>query len=329
MEIADKELIAEFVVESQEGLAHVEQQMLAIEAAGSQADVEQVNAVFRTMHSIKGAAGFLGLEQIGNLAHRLEELLNHMRNREVVPASELVTTLLSAADCMKDLLDSVDDSNEADISLHLEQMAGFLPGNQRNVEDALQPVTPATSHGEVVPAAEPLSDAVREFLIECYDNLEQMDRDLLALEQDPSSTQLIRGIFRTMHTIKGGAGFLGLTGLEFLAHAAENLLGKLRDGSLSMTADITGALLAAVDQCREGLQAIENPANSASFQPDSVIERLNLVNGGTANSAPSKIPAAAIQASDEPTICKPVPPERKAVVAESTASATGPATTSD
>ena len=327
MEIADKELIAEFVVESQEGLAHVEQQMLAIEAAGSQADADQVNAVFRTMHSIKGAAGFLGLEQIGNLAHRLEELLNHMRNREVVPTSELVTTMLSAADCMKELLNSVDNSNETDISIHLQRMAAFLPENQEKAEVTPQQFAPLASLGAVVPATEPLTDAVREFLIECYDNLEQMDRDLLALEQDPNSTQLLRGIFRTMHTIKGGAGFLGLTGLEQLGHAAENLLGKMRDGTLSMTADITGALLAAVDQCREGLQAIENPANAGSFQPATVIARLNGLNAGAVDSAPIAGPAATIQAAARRATSKPARLEPKAVVPESTA--TGPATTND
>jgi two-component system, chemotaxis family, sensor kinase CheA len=67
MDFADQELISEFVVESQEGLAHVESQMLAIEAAGADIDVDLVNAVFRTMHSIKGAAGFLGLDRIGTI----------------------------------------------------------------------------------------------------------------------------------------------------------------------------------------------------------------------------------------------------------------------
>ena len=279
MEIADKELIAEFVVESQEGLANVERQMLAIEAAGAQVEIDQVNAVFRTMHSIKGAAGFLGLEQIGNLAHRLEELLNHMRNRDVIATSEMVTTMLSAADCIKDLLDAVDTSNEADISGHLQQLGNFLPtGNSQSTE----PVAPACEPTTYVPPiVDPtpdvesvlLTDAVREFLIECYENLEQMDRDLLALEQDPSSTQLLRGIFRTMHTIKGGAGFLGLSGLEQLAHAAENLLGKLRDNTLTLTAEITSALLEAVDVCNCGLHAVENPAESAAFQPAAVIAR--------------------------------------------------------
>lgn len=303
MEIADKELIAEFVIESQEGLAHVERQMLAIEAAGAQVDIDQVNAVFRTMHSIKGAAGFLGLEQIGNLAHRLEELLNHMRNRDVIATSEMVTTMLSAADCIKDLLDSVDTSNEADISGHLQQLGNFLPTDNSGTQEPLAPACEPTTCVPPIAATTPdvesilLTDAVREFLIECYENLEQMDRDLLALEQDPNSTQLLRGIFRTMHTIKGGAGFLGLGGLEQLAHAAENLLGKLRDNTLTLTAEITSALLEAVDVCNCGLHAVENPAESAAFQPAAVIDRLNgvllgkLTSTVTPASAPPNAPA--------------------------------------
>ncbi len=65
MDIADAELIAEFAIESQEGLANIEQQMLAIEADGAAINVDLVNAVFRTMHSIKGTAGFLGLTVLG------------------------------------------------------------------------------------------------------------------------------------------------------------------------------------------------------------------------------------------------------------------------
>ena len=67
MDSADAELIGDFVVESQEGLANIEQQMLAIEAAGAEIDLELVNAVFRTMHTIKGTAGFLGLDRVGAL----------------------------------------------------------------------------------------------------------------------------------------------------------------------------------------------------------------------------------------------------------------------
>lgn len=87
MTIQDDDLIAEFVVESNEHLADIESQLLAIEAAGASIDSDLVNKVFRAIHSIKGAAGFLGLSVINRLSHAMENVLNQIRNRELVPTT--------------------------------------------------------------------------------------------------------------------------------------------------------------------------------------------------------------------------------------------------
>ena len=68
-----------------------------------------------------------------------------------------------------------------------------------------------------------MDDVVKEFLVESYENLDEMDRDLVALEQDPESSDILARIFRTLHTIKGTCGFLGFSKLESVAHASENL----------------------------------------------------------------------------------------------------------
>ena len=128
MDFLDAELISEFVIESQEGLANVESQMLAIEAAGEDMDLELVNAVFRTMHSIKGTAGFIGLDTIGRLAHSLEEVLNSLRNREVMPSSELVSSVLHAADFITELINAVETSNEANVDPFVAELQQFRPG---------------------------------------------------------------------------------------------------------------------------------------------------------------------------------------------------------
>lgn len=290
MEFADAGLIAEFVVESQEGLANIEQQMLAIEAGGANVDVELVNAVFRTMHTIKGTAGFLGLDRIGSLAHGLEEVLDDMRNREIPTSSELVTTILHSADFMKSLIDCVDTSNDADISAHVTSLQQFRAGE---CESPAAPIVPAATVAE--PAADNLSEATREFIAECCENLDQMDEDLLALEQNPAADSLIRRIFRTIHTIKGGAGFLGYSSLEKLTHTAENLLSKLRDGQRTFTDEILNALLATVDKCREGMRLLETSgAESAAFSTEAVIEKLLLADHPSdATSSPVSTPAEA------------------------------------
>lgn len=306
MEIADAGLIAEFVVESQEGLANVESQMLTIEAGGVDIDADLVNSVFRAMHSIKGAAGFLGLDRIGSLAHSLEEVLNNLRNREIVPTSELVTTVLRAADFMKRLIDEVDKSNEADVSPYVAELQRFRPGATAGAVAPAQPTLKTESVAEksiissVGPAAT-LREAAREFLIECHENLDQMDGDLLKLEHDPSSEQLLRNIFRTIHTIKGGAGFLGLGELEKLTHAAEDLLGKLRNGERTLTPVIGSALLATVDKCREGLAMVEASGNTAALDPAEVIEQLHSADCDAPAVLESELPADCTVALDSPT----------------------------
>ena len=66
---------------------------------------------------------------------------------------------------------------------------------------------------------EDLEEIVAEFLVESHENLDQLDSDLVALEQDPTSRQLLGAIFRTIHTIKGTTGFLEFGRLEALTHA--------------------------------------------------------------------------------------------------------------
>src|SRR5918993_258542 len=104
---------------------------------------------------------------------------------------------------------------------------------------------------------EGLDDIVEEFLVESHENLDQLDQDLVALEQDPRSRDRLSSIFRTIHTIKGTSGFLAFNRLEEIAHVGENLLSRLRDGALELTPHRTDALLQMVDCVRALLAAIE------------------------------------------------------------------------
>jgi two-component system, chemotaxis family, sensor kinase CheA len=100
-------------------------------------------------------------------------------------------------------------------------------------------------------------EIVREFLVESYENLDQLDRDLVALEQEPDAHPLLQSIFRTIHTIKGTSGFLAFGKLEVLTHAGEGLLARLRDGGLRLTQERTTGLLELVDAVRSILASIE------------------------------------------------------------------------
>jgi two-component system, chemotaxis family, sensor kinase CheA len=103
-----------------------------------------------------------------------------------------------------------------------------------------------------------MDEIVKDFLIESNENLDRLDQELIKLESNPSSKNLLDGVFRTIHTIKGSCGFLGFARLESLTHAGENLLVRLRDGQLILNAEITSGLLALVDAVRQMLMAIES-----------------------------------------------------------------------
>ena len=75
-----------------------------------------------------------------------------------------------------------------------------------------------------------MDDLLREFLTETNESLDMVDVELVRFEQDPNNAKILDNIFRLVHTIKGTCGFLGLPRLEALAHAAETLMGKFRDG---------------------------------------------------------------------------------------------------
>ena len=155
-----------------------------------------------------------------------------------------------------------------------------------------------------------MDDVVKEFLVESYENLDEMDRDLVALEQDPESSDLLARIFRTLHTIKGTCGFLGFSKLESVAHASENLLSKLRDGELIVNADIASALLATIDAIREMMAQIEELGQEGEGDYTELVNTLEKLQKGEA--APT--PAAAKPAEDAPAAEEPAAPEPPAEV---------------
>jgi two-component system, chemotaxis family, sensor kinase CheA len=105
-----------------------------------------------------------------------------------------------------------------------------------------------------------MDEIIGEFLVESNESLDRLDRELIELEANPTSRELLAGIFRTVHTIKGTAGFLGFGHLESLTHAGENLLSLLRDGRLVVDEAMTSALLSMVDTVRAMLVVVERSA---------------------------------------------------------------------
>jgi len=117
-----------------------------------------------------------------------------------------------------------------------------------------------------------MDDLLSEFLTETSESLDSLDNDLVKLEENPNDPDLLGNIFRLVHTIKGTCGFLGLPRLESLAHAGENVLGKIRDGELDVTPYAIDLVLAALDKIKEILSVLE----ATESEPEGMIPSLKI-----------------------------------------------------
>ncbi len=139
----DDETLQMYIEESLEHLGDIESDLLTIEEAGENIDLDLVNNVFRAAHSIKGGAGFMGLTTIKELAHHLENVLGLIRNQELIPDSSRISVLLKGVDELETLLNNIQTSNETDISHHIQALekitTSSLPEEKPEEKQAMTP----------------------------------------------------------------------------------------------------------------------------------------------------------------------------------------------
>ena len=135
-----------------------------------------------------------------------------------------------------------------------------------------------------------MDDLLRDFVTETNESLDVVDVELVRFEQDPNNAKILDNIFRLVHTIKGTCGFLGLPRLEALAHAAETLMGKFRDGVPASTEAVT-LILATIDRIKTILESLEREQREPEgtdtdliFNLERMVERV----GSTATRAESQ-----------------------------------------
>jgi two-component system, chemotaxis family, sensor kinase CheA len=163
-----------------------------------------------------------------------------------------------------------------------------------------------------------MDDLLTEFLSETNENLTELDVALLALERTPDDAGTLSLIFRMVHTIKGTCGFLGLPRLERIAHAVENVLGQLRDGTMSASPDLVSQILMALDRIKAILSGLSRSGAEPSGDDNELIAALKATASGQ---MPSHVanPVAAQAAIPAP------PPAAVAIAAKSVAPAFAPA----
>ncbi len=140
-----------------------------------------------------------------------------------------------------------------------------------------------------------MDELLRDFLTETHESLNVVDAELVRFEHEPNNGAILSNIFRLIHTIKGTCGFLGLSRLETLAHAAETLMGKFRDG-MPVTSDAVTLILSTIDRIKTILDGIERSEHEPSGNDGDLIDALGRM---ARQEGPASRPAPGIPAVPE------------------------------
>ena len=277
----DPEIFADFIIEAKEHLETIEPNLLELEKDPE--DTSLLNEIFRPMHSLKGASGFLGLNKMNTLAHRAENIMDELRKGTMEATPAIMDVILEATDALRRIIDNLEnEGEEGDVATEpINQTLDALlagetpaptasagPATDTAVEDTPLEAVQEESVIEMeeagiasdsrstvqLPEGEPYAltsfgeGHLRDFIEEALENTNDLSNGLLELEQNPDDNdELVNDLFRFFHNLKGNSGIIGFHELNSLTHEAETLLNRTRKGALAVSQGLIDTLLRCVD----------------------------------------------------------------------------------
>lgn len=134
-------------------------------------------------------------------------------------------------------------------------------------------------------------DITADFIIEAQEILDRLGEQLVSLEQAPQDSDQLNAVFRGYHTLKGGAGFLGVTAMVELCHAAEEALGAARAGQAVLQAHHFDAAQQSLDYLQSMLDAVSS-GTEPGYAPPDLIAQFDVHGGAVAAPAAAAAPIA-------------------------------------
>ena len=298
----DPELFADFIIEAKEHLETIEPNLLELEKAPD--NLSLLNEIFRPMHSLKGASGFLGLNKMNTLAHRCENVLDELRKGAMAVNSEIMDVILSSTDALRQIIDHLETSStegDVDTSHIIATLDGIMAGEMHSGGGAAPKSAPASAPAAPVAAAAPAAAPapaeipgprqtgdvetwletrenlpsyaltafgeghLRDFIEEAKDNVSNLSDGLLELEKHPEAQKdMVNDLFRYFHNLKGNSGIIGFHDLNSLTHEAETLLNAVRKDEYAVTPPLVDLLLLVVDVIEALIFRIDPVGNSVA-----------------------------------------------------------------
>lgn len=323
----DPEIFADFIIEAREHLETIEPNLLELEQ--SPENLALLNEIFRPMHSLKGASGFLGLNKINKLAHRAENIMDELRKGRMAVTSEIMDIILSSTDMLRTMIENLEaegSEGEVDTESLIATLDALLAGEApapkvsapkaavpapKAAPAASKPAPAASTPKPAVPKAVSavpafdsapyaLSVVAREhlddFMEEAREIVENLNGALVSLEKNPGKGgETVNDVFRYFHNLKGNSGIIGYRELNGLTHEAETLLNRVRKGEMASSNAMIDLLLGVVDMIETLIGAIDT--TSAQVTP---LDTAALVARLQAAVESGEVAPAAEAAPDEP-----------------------------
>jgi len=123
-------------------------------------------------------------------------------------------------------------------------------------------------------------EILQDFLVESFELVEKLDEDLVELESRPDDLELLNGIFRVAHTVKGASSFLNFDTLTHLTHHMEDVLNKARHGELAITPDVMDVILESIDLMKALLEKIRDTSSDDGIDVSACVARLDKISNG-------------------------------------------------
>ena len=167
---------------------------------------------------------------------------------------------INAAQLIQQLVAAPDEKADPQI----DAITAAVMEMQQLLSETAAPASQAAADLTAAAFAEDDIPLIQDFITESREHIEAAEAALLELENDPENNEVLNQIFRSFHTIKGMAGFLNLTDINILAHAAENLLDLARKGQLILANENSDAVFSSIDHLKGMLSDIEKALGSGT-----------------------------------------------------------------
>lgn len=271
----DPEIVGEFIAESREHLESLEPRLLQLEKTPG--DFELINSIFRTFHTIKGSASFLDLTQIIEVSHKLENVLDKLRNKKIEVNSEIIDILFKGMDIVKSLIEDIASGEEERIekvtSASLKETEGFIEEIDQSMR---KPEEIEVVAGVEVGSAGKEKDTDEDkqvFLTAAYQHLSTIRECLEGLEESPSSSNLINALFRAVHSLKSSSDYLGFSQIKELTEEQERVLHQTREEKGTISLDMLNLLKKDYEYLVELIEAVKEGKGKA-FHTQKVLKKM-------------------------------------------------------